>query len=80
MPAARVIHDESQTQGAWSARFLARYHRHRLRFMLRNWPGRLLARAVRAEAGWLARNRPYDQIGALALAYAQTLLSLVTRG
>ncbi len=80
VPSARVIHDESRTQGAWSARFLTRYHRNRLRFVARNWRGRLLARAVRAEAGWLARNRPYDQIGPLALAYAQTLFSLLSRG
>lgn len=79
VPAARVIHDESQTQGAWSRRFLVRYHRHRLRFIVRNFRGRGLGRALKAEAAWLARHRPYDQLGPLALAYAQTLLGLIAR-
>lgn len=79
VPAARVIHDESQTQGVWSWRFLVRYHRHRLRFMLRNWRGSRLLNALKSEAGWLARHRPYDQLVPLALAYAQTLLGLIAR-
>lgn len=78
VPRARVIHDESQTQAAWSRRFLVRYHRHRLRFILRNWRGRLLLRALKAEMVWLARNRPYDQLPPLALAYAQAILGWLT--
>jgi len=74
VPEARVIHHESQTQRAWSRRFLVRYHRNRIRFLLktrapRDWPG-----ALKAEIRWLARHRPYNQIAALALAYAQALM------
>lgn len=74
VPQARVIHHESQTQVAWSRTFLERYHRNRLRFVLKNWKGRKLLGALKAEARWLADNRPYDQIWPLGLAYAQILL------
>ncbi len=77
IPQSRVIHYESQTQKAWSRRFLARYHRNRLRFVLRNFRGRRLLAAMKAEWRWLSRHRPYDQILPLSLAYAQTALGLL---
>jgi GT2 family glycosyltransferase len=78
IPRARVIHAESQTQGRWSRMFLVRYHRNRLRFLRRNRRGRELLRAMKAEWRWLIGNRPYDQVGPLAQAYAQALLGWLT--
>lgn len=70
VPASRVIHHESQVFGRFSRRFLTLYHRNRLRFLLRNrrlgdWPA-----VLRAEAAWMIRHRPWDQIWPCALAYA----------
>ncbi len=79
VPPARVIHEESRTQGAWSPRFLVRYHRNRLRFVLRNGRGKEVGKALRSEAGWLARHRPYDQLLPLAWAYAQTVVGFFLR-
>lgn len=79
VPAARVIHYESQTQKAWSRTFLIRYHRARIRFIRRNWQGRTFWRAVKSEARWLSGHRPYDLILPLAQVYAEALLGAFGR-
>lgn len=79
VPASVVIHHESQTQQAWSRKFLVRYHSARLRFILRNWRGRQWAGALKAEIRWLSAHRPYDQLVPLAQAYARTVVALLFR-
>ncbi len=69
-PASTVIHHESRTTGRLSPGFLRLYHRNRLRFLLKNrtpreWPG-----ILRAEAQWLVRHRPWDNLWPCALAWA----------
>ena len=75
VPEAEVIHHESQTTGRMSAGFLRKYHRNRLRFVLKMFSRQELARAGRAEITWLIRNRPWDVLLPLAWAYGRTALS-----
>lgn len=65
---SRVIHHESQTTGRMSQGFLIKYHRNRLRYLMKNRRKQWL-RVLQAEARWLGRNAPWDQIWPLALAY-----------
>jgi len=60
IPDAVVIHHESRTTDRYSPGFLYKYHKNRLRFLIKNrsFPG--LARALWYEAGWLLKNKPRD--------------------
>lgn len=70
VPDSTVIHHESQTTDKLSRRFLTMYNRNRLRFVLKHRRGAALLRSLRAEARWLARHAPWDNLWPLAQAYA----------
>lgn len=76
VPASRVVHHESMTQGVYSRVFLRRYHRNRWRFILKNFPRRDLLRAVRAEMRWLRDPHTGDHVGPLLHALLHTALRL----
>ncbi|MCC5876012.1 MAG: glycosyltransferase family 2 protein [Candidatus Sumerlaeia bacterium] len=68
--ASKVIHHESQTTGRMSRGFLEKYHRNRVRFLLKNrslmqWPA-----TIRAELRWLVANRPWNDLVPCAKAWA----------
>lgn len=83
VPASRVVHHESQTTVRLSRGFLEKYHRNRVRFLIKNrtmleWPG-----ALWAEARWWVRHRPWDCLWPCALAYAWApvhAIELMVRG
>jgi GT2 family glycosyltransferase len=84
VPSARALHHESVSSGKLSARFFYRYHRNRLRFLIRNhgpffWFGRFAP----AEARWLISSLPGEQRLPLLRAYLVTMfrfpLTLVGR-
>ncbi len=70
IPDSTVIHHESQTTEKFSRRFLTMYARNRWRFLLKHQRGWDLMRSIRAEARWMARHRPWDNLWPLAQAYA----------
>lgn len=70
VPRSTVVHHESRTTGRLSPGFLRLYHRNRLRFLIKNRPLHQWPRILRAEARWLVRHRPWDNLWACALAYA----------
>jgi len=70
IPAARALHHESVSSGKLSSRFFYRYHRNRLRFLIRNhgplfWFGRFAP----AEARWMVHSMPPEQRFPLLRAY-----------
>ncbi|MCX7013394.1 MAG: glycosyltransferase family 2 protein [Candidatus Sumerlaeota bacterium] len=78
-PRATLRHLESKTQVRFSPRFNYRYNRGRLRFMLKNFSGREILRALRREGSWLlsgARWRTRGYVATLFRVYATTLLRL----
>jgi len=74
VPAAVVVHHESMTTKRMSYGFLCKYQRNRLRFIIKNFDGPRLRRAIRREIGWLVRDRPWDCLLPLARAYIYALL------
>ena len=70
----RVVHHESMTTKRLSFGFLCKYHRNRLRFMIRNFDGPRLRQAARREIGWLVRHRPWDAMLPVGLAYLYALM------
>lgn len=75
--ASRVVHHESQTTGRLSRGFLEKYHRNRIRFLIKNrrlgeWPATL-----RAEVRWLLRNRPWRDIWPCAKAWGASPLQVI---
>ena len=70
VPAARVVHHESQTTGRLSQRFLRLYHRNRIRYLLKNRGPLGMARALRAEAKWIVGHQPWEHLWPCALAWA----------
>jgi len=76
VPGAVVIHHESRTQGRFSFRFVFRYTRCRMRFLLKCFSRRELLRAARQELRWWRRfgNRAF-YLPFLA-GYAAALLGL----
>lgn len=75
--ASRVIHHESQTTGRLSRGFLEKYHRNRIRYLMKNrrlgdWP-----RTLRAEVRWLLHNRPWGDLWPCAKAWAASPLQMV---
>jgi GT2 family glycosyltransferase len=84
LPAARALHHESVSSGKLSARFFYRYHRNRLRFLVRNfgltyWLFSFGPHEVR----WLRRGMPAEQRLPVIKAYLTNLvrlpLTLLTR-
>jgi GT2 family glycosyltransferase len=71
VPASEAVHAEAST--SHSARtFYRRYHRSRLRFVVRNLvPERGVAAWLRSELAWLLRLRDRAQVGALLRAYGR---------
>lgn len=76
IPAAAVIHHESMTTKKLSFGFLKKYHRNRLRYVIKNFDAPQLRRAARREIGWLVRAHPWDCYIPVALAYAHALWRL----
>lgn len=74
VPRAVVIHHESMTTKKLSFGFLCKYHRNRLRFMIKNFSAEELRRAMRQEAKWLIGHRPWDVALPLLRAYGHCLL------
>lgn len=75
VPSSRVVHHESQTTGRMSAGFLEKYHRNRLRHLLKSArTTRQRLRAIRAEARWIVGNHPWDAFWPCAKAYAWAAL------
>lgn len=77
IPASRVIHHESQTTGRLSRGFLEKYHRNRVRFLLKNrtlrqWPG-----TIRAELRWLIANRPWRDLIPCAMGWGWAPIHVV---
>jgi O-antigen biosynthesis protein len=77
IPASRVVHHESQTTGRLSRGFLEKYHRNRIRFLLKNrrlaeWP-----RTIKSEVGWIIRHRPWRDLIPCALAWAWLPVQLI---
>ncbi|MEQ8822562.1 MAG: glycosyltransferase family 2 protein [Sumerlaeia bacterium] len=72
VPRSTVIHHESQSTGRLSPGFLAKYHRNRMRYLLKNRDRRGLLRAARGEARWWLRHRPWDNLWPCLKAYGYT--------
>ena len=81
-PAAVVYHHGMRTSTPFSQRYFFRYHRNRLRFLLRNRARQEWPRILVAELRWLASFQHGRQYGALALAYVSTIghLPAILRG
>jgi GT2 family glycosyltransferase len=60
VPKSIVCHYESQNTGLGSASFFYKYHKNRIRFLLRNFSAEQLAQAIEPELKWLwsVRNGP----------------------
>lgn len=73
VPSSGAIHAEASTSGAGSRLFLQRYHRSRLRFVVRHLAvGRSAAGAwLRAELAWLAGRRRWGEVAPVLGAYAR---------
>ncbi len=69
-PCAVAVHHEASSSGRGSRRFLARYHRSRMRFVARHSiPTHGWFRVLGAETKWLARQRAIDEIAPALRAY-----------
>jgi GT2 family glycosyltransferase len=72
VPASEAVHAEASSSGASTRTFFRRYHRNRLRFVVRH-----VARErgffawAASELAWLAALRDRNQLGALAAAYLE---------
>ncbi|MBE7558119.1 glycosyltransferase family 2 protein [bacterium] len=75
-PRAVVYHHGMRTSRPFSARYFYRFHRNRLRFVLRNRPRGEWLRLLVMELRWIAGARQVRQYGPLALAYLSTVLEL----
>lgn len=72
VPGSEAVHLEASSSVAGSALFLRRYHRNRLRFVVRVLLGRgETLRWVAAEAGWLLRLRRWPEIAPVLSAYVR---------
>lgn len=76
MPRAVVRHYESHASVKGSFSFFARYHRGRLRYVLKNFTARRLIGFVKEEVRWLHKAGFREQGKPLMLAYLKTLLKL----
>jgi GT2 family glycosyltransferase len=70
VPSSEAVHAEASTSGAGSRVFLRRYHRSRLRFVVRQLAGRRGAAGwMRAELAWLVGLRRWEEIRPVLGAY-----------
>lgn len=69
IPHIKVYHYESRTTRKFSPGFLYKYHRNRIRFILKNFGINELWRALKCELKWLWQNRPADLLLPLLKAY-----------
>lgn len=70
--ACRAVHQEASTSGAGSREYLRRYHRSRMRFVVRGlWPTQGFASWARAEAAWLLGLRRWHDVAPVLAAYAR---------
>lgn len=76
IPEATIVHHESRTQSAFSFRFNFRYTCGRVRFVLKNFTARELARAARRELGWWRRRHAWPYARGVVCAYLVTLTRL----
>ena len=76
LPSAVLLHHESQVTVKASSGFFVRYHRGRLRYVLKNFAAKELLRFVKEEVHWLRKGGFREQGGPLVLAYIKTLLKL----
>jgi len=76
VPSIRIYHYESRTTIKYSSGFFYKYHKNRLRFILKNFNGREILRALKYEAMWLLRHRPFDNLLPLLRAYAVNFYNL----
>ncbi len=76
VPSAVVYHYESRTTKSWSSGFLYKYHKNRLRFLLKNYSASELLLALRSELKWLLKARPINQLLPLIRAYFANLWNL----
>ncbi len=69
VPQIKVYHYESRTTDKFSSGFLYKYHRNRIRYVLKNYALRDIIKFARAEAAWLRHNHDALLIKALLKAY-----------
>jgi len=80
VPDSEARHVEASCSGSLSRTFLTRYHRNRLRFVMRHQLGDVGALGwLRAEAAWLLGLRRWGEIAPVLAAYARTPLFLSER-
>ncbi len=60
IPKSVVVHHESRTTTKFSSGFLFKYHKNRLRFLLKNKSFFQLIKSAKHEIKWLVKNRPKD--------------------
>ncbi|MBX7245152.1 MAG: glycosyltransferase family 2 protein [Candidatus Sumerlaeaceae bacterium] len=75
-PRAVLYHLESKTEVAFSPKFLFRFHRSRLRFVLKNFSFYEILRAVKWELKYILGGQSRDDRRALFRAYGYVLLRL----
>jgi GT2 family glycosyltransferase len=76
--AAVVYHHGMRTSVAFSQKFFFRFHRNRMRFLLRNYYRKQWPKLLRQELKWLLSFRNSAQYGAVFLAYLSTFRHLLT--
>lgn len=76
VPEIKVLHYESRTTHKLSRGFLYKYHRNRLRFIIKNFTLRQMIRCAKFELKWLWKNHDTDLIISLTKAYLVNLLRL----
>lgn len=71
VPGCEAVHAEASSSGAGSALFLRRYHRSRLRYVVRTlWPRSGVLAWLRAEAAWIRTLRRPAHAAPVLAAYA----------
>ncbi len=76
IPSSVIYHHESQTTVIGSEGFFYKYHKNRIRFMLKNFTAEQLARAIEPEFRWLCRIRHGIELKPLLKAYGLNLIQL----
>jgi len=70
VPDARVYHLESQQTVAKSFGFYYKYHKNRIRFVLRNVRLQEIMKGIAKEIAWVLGNLSFTQLSSLTLAYS----------
>lgn len=76
VPSSVVYHFESQLMGMGSEGFYYKYHKNRIRFMLKNFTAEQLARAIEPEVHWFWNVRHTIQLKPVLRAYLLNLIQL----